>query len=401
MDELTKAVVTYNRLRTTLKKPSRSKRFKALEAALVETCQESFYYLPAETKLLSQELCAEFLLSCLPYTSTIICNFVDRGIPFDGYLKKIIRTRAKTFCSQKKQQEHETDILLSCSGSETDGIICPTINPCENRQEDPCLEGCSVCYPDIEEQIRRNFYARYRELSGRTASTSDRHIVGETIPHFGSQQRTASDSMKHLFGKLSSIPNREQKKRTNASDRRSTIDEQAKAMLQKENPAALKLQANLQNPTFRKRFLILLLANPEQLSAPLINQLAIIMDIDELDLANLVSQAFEFSQRNQRRRHELQHIINRHWRRHIWLEQQLNELKSISNYDQEEVARVEMELTWTRKMLDKRRQEYERSFVGISCSQLAALLDLPKGTICSSLFYARRMLAECIETARE
>jgi hypothetical protein len=39
--------------------------------------------------------------------------------------------------------------------------------------------------------------------------------------------------MKHLFGKLSSIPNREQKKRTNASDRRSTIDEQAKAMLQK------------------------------------------------------------------------------------------------------------------------------------------------------------------------
>ncbi len=398
MESLTQDVHLYNRMRRNLKNPSRSKQFINLEKSILYRCQLIIYQSPMETKLLDPEHCAEFLLVCMPYMLTIVRNFKDRGIPFEAYLRKIIRTRARTFYSKKRLQQHKDRTILYCCGKDIDGIVVPAMAPCQNRLENSTMEGVDIYYPNEEIVERWNLYSRYRALREGALNSRKSELTADAEPSYGG---TASTSHKNesdaptLFKRICSRP---QRVRPVQGDKRHACDDyqDSRRMLEMENPAAARLQQILRTPMQRRRLLTLLLATPELITPALINYLSSIMDIDELDLAQLVCKANDVTWQRQQKKTDMRRVIDNHWKRRIWLDQQLRTLKSSSDYDRDRGCRLERERNRTRTAIQERREEYSRSPEGLSSMQLSQLLDIPKGTVCSGMYYARRMLQECL-----
>ncbi len=420
MENLTKDVLLYNQLRCTVKNPLHCKRIIMLEKSILQRCHILMYRVPAETKLLDQEVCAEFLLASMPYVLTIIRNFKNQGVPFEAYLRKIIRTRARTFYSEKKVSRNKERTLLYCCGQEIDGIVIPTLNPCGNRQENTNMEGVDIFSPRQEDYEQWNLYSRYHALKhppkkqrGSSALTYPPvefpYMTAEATLQYGvatkrspRKRMTAEINAQLLFKKLYACPtDTHEKTQCKASKKENSLrgrlkEDYSESLLRMENPAAARLQQEMKNPTQRKRLLTLLLASPEQVTPAMINHLSSIMDIDELDLAGLVRTANSMIFQKQMKQKEMQRVINGHWKRRIWLDQQLYTLKSASSYDLAQCLKLEAERNRTRHVLRERREERARSPQGLSSMQLAQLLGVPKGTVCSGMFYARKMLQECL-----
>lgn len=425
MENLTKDVLLYNQLRCTVKNPTYCKRFIELEKSILQRCHVLMYRVPAETKLLDQEVCAEFLLTSMPYVPTIVRNFKDLGVPFEAYLRKIIRTRARTFYSEKRLSRNKERTILYCCGRESDGIVIPTLNPCGNRQENTNMEGVDIFYPRQEDYEQWNLYARYRSLRNPTKDQRGTSIparspkdfqdmTAEAAPSYGNpaiqnpQEKALEDvNAQYLFKKLYARPlSTEEKTQHKVDMKKNSRREQSEkylseSLLRLENPAAARLQREMKDPTQRKRLLTLLLSTPEQVTPAMINHLSSIMDIDELDLAGLVRTANSMIFQKQMKQKEMQRIINGHWKRRIWLDQQLFALKSTSSYDLAQCFKLEAERNRTRHVLRERREERARSPQGLSYMQLAQLLGIPKGTVCSGMFYARKMLQKCLSQEQE
>ncbi len=420
MEKLTEDVFLYNRLRNTLKRPAQCRRFIELEKSILQRCHVLIYRVPMETKLLDRELCAEFLLSSMPYTLTIVRNFRNQGISFEAYLRKIIRTRARTFYSEKRLLFHRERTLLYCCGRESNGIVIPTLNPCSNRIENTSMEGVDIFSPQGEERERWKLYSRYRAMRRplrprRTASVQAKaqpassDLAAEASAPYGpsadrgvekevSEETDARRLFKKLYARPLDIEETAPHPSAMSGDvrRGPSAKERSESLLREENPAAARLQQEMGDPEQRKRLLILLLSAPEQATPALINHLSSIMDIDELDLARLVKIANEAIFQKQTRQDEMQRIVNVHWKRRIWLDQQLYALKSTSHYDLAQCHKLEKERKRARQLLHERREERARSPQGLSYMQLGQLLGMPKGTVCSGIFYARKMLQECL-----
>lgn len=398
MESLTQDVHLYNRMRRNLKNPSRSKQFINLEKSILYRCQLIIYQSPMETKLLDPEHCAEFLLVCMPYMLTIVRNFKDRGVPFEAYLRKIIRIRARTFYSKKRLQQYKERTLLYCCGKDIDGIVVPAMAPCQNRLENSTMEGVDIYYPNEDVAERWNLYSRYRTLRVGTSDSHSSELTADAEPSYGETASARSENESDASTLFNRICSRPQRAHRIKEGKRLVSDgyPDAFSMLEKENPSAARLQQTLRSPMHRRRLLTLLLSTPGQITPSLINYLSSIMDIDEYDLAQLVRKANDATLPKQQRKAEMRRIINGHWKRRIWLDQQLYTLKSTSGYDRERGRRLEKEHSRARTVLQERREEYSRSPEGLSCMELSQLLDIPKGTVCSRMYYARRMLQECL-----
>lgn len=416
MDKLTQDVLLYNRLRCTLKVPKRSKKYLDLEKSIMERCSLMIYRVPTETRLLEQENCAEFLLRCMPNVKSMVANFKDFGIPFEAYMNKIIRARARTFYAEKKQERYKEQLILYCCAAE--GVVVPSVYPDIHRVPDTTDEGLDITSPNQEDYERWNLYERYRSLrrfptskknnvahrigTKKTIDTDTDMITAETVPLYGIMT-TAQQSMgrnpdaSKLFRELSSRPSRKELCSPGHLQKQDEASLQSHLLLKQENPAVAKLQQALQSPIQRRRLLTLMLSHPEEVTPALIDHMSSIMDIDDFELAQLVRIANEATFSKQARKSKLQSTINKHWTRTIYQEQQLRTLRTQAYHNANRIQKLEREKAWTQGVLMERRREILRSSRGLSSTQLANLLGIPKGTVCSGMFYARKLLTECME----
>ncbi|MGE4453612.1 MAG: hypothetical protein AB7D92_03685 [Sphaerochaeta sp.] len=159
-----------------------------------------------------------------------------------------------------------------------------------------------------------------------------------------------------------------------------------------ENPKLKVLQKLIASPVNRKRFLIVLTLSPNLANQYLLEELAMLLEVEVPLLSQYLNTAGMMFKEKERLKEEFQMTSNRHFRRLLEIENQLQ-----NTAKREEYERLEALRTWTVKVYKAKVEQIRTMEFRLSHRQLGVLLNIPKGTIDSSVHYMKRVLREYVD----
>ncbi len=344
MDRITDMVISFNASGT-------QEETSSVRQELLDYCAQVFYQYPKEVHLMDEEFCAQFLIENQPYFMGIIRNFKERGLSFETYLKKIVRIRTRMFMSNIRKAHRMERMVISSTSM--DGLVFSGMNMASERDGSVTLEAIAPEEDPLE-------------------------VMAENAPDYAPTKLPAHV----LFDSI--VHNHAKPVRT--------------SQLSQRGPQATNTIGNMfKDLTFRKRFLLLVLSFPDQLNDSMVSKIAEALEVPTEDLAELVHEISQYGERRTRRRELLRQIVNKHWKRYVWLDHQIQAVAQEGSEDTYVLRKLRRERDWARTSLRARRREIRHCPPGISNEELSQVLGIPKGTICSSTFYARKALASCMQ----
>lgn len=153
-----------------------------------------------------------------------------------------------------------------------------------------------------------------------------------------------------------------------------------------------KLKKALDNPVNRKRFIILLTLSPELTQTYLLEDLALVLDTDVLLLNSYLNTASQALKEKQKCKQEFEIISNRHFRRLLEIESEL-----MMEHDLAKQKKLQALRMWTLNVYKAKIEQIRSIESHLSHSQVGVLLNIPKGTIDSSIHYMRNLIKECMD----
>lgn len=153
-----------------------------------------------------------------------------------------------------------------------------------------------------------------------------------------------------------------------------------------------KLQAVLQLPVNRKRFLIMLTLSPHLAGEYLLEDLASLLEVEAPLLSQYLNTANSVLAHKQACKEEFETISHRHFRRLLEIESEL-----LREDDEGKRRKLEELLSWTRRVYKIKIHQIRTMELNLSHSELGALLGIPKGTIDSSVHYMKRLLSKYMD----
>lgn len=154
----------------------------------------------------------------------------------------------------------------------------------------------------------------------------------------------------------------------------------------------MPLNQALKNPVNRKRFIILITLSPNLASEYLLEDLAAILEVDAVLLSRYLNTAGQMLAQKQQCKQDFETISNRHFRRLLEIEADIQR-----EVDPEKLQKLEALRVWTQRIYKAKLQQIRRIEFHLSHRQLGLLLNIPKGTIDSSVHYMRRLLKQCMD----
>ncbi|MGH0054202.1 MAG: hypothetical protein ACQ5SW_12500 [Sphaerochaetaceae bacterium] len=164
-------------------------------------------------------------------------------------------------------------------------------------------------------------------------------------------------------------------------------------------PGSPKLQAlkeEISNPVNRRRFLIVLTLSPNLANQYLLEELADLLDVDPILLNRYLNTAGLVLEEKEKCKQEFLAISNRHFRRLLEIEEAM-QLET----DEEKYQKLEALRIWTVKVYKAKVNQIRNMEFRLSHSQLGALLNIPKGTIDSSVHYMKRLLKRYMDETQD
>lgn len=153
-----------------------------------------------------------------------------------------------------------------------------------------------------------------------------------------------------------------------------------------------KLKAALQKGVNRKRFLIVLSVSPDLAGFYLLEDLASLLDVEVELLSKFLNTACLMLKKKQKCKADFEVLSNRHFRRLLEIESELER-------EENEEKRVKLESLrqWTQRVYKAKVEQIRNLEFNLSHSQIGALLNVPKGTVDSSVHYMKRLISQCLD----
>lgn len=182
---------------------------------------------------------------------------------------------------------------------------------------------------------------------------------------------------------------------------RNTVDSvDASLNWSEESEASKKVKQKLKkSKTFRKRFLQLILLCSDHLTARHIAFLADYMEMDELKLAQLVTEAFAMTTKKREKDLHVQSVRNKHYLEYQFLKRELSILETF-NADPIRIQRLQKRYERSRILFEQRCQEAQKRPNSVTHAALGKQLETPKGTIDSGINALKRLLKEIMDDSK-
>ena len=164
--------------------------------------------------------------------------------------------------------------------------------------------------------------------------------------------------------------------------------------------ASQKIKKRLKkSKTLRKRFLQLVLLSCDHLSAKHIAFLADFLEMDELELATLVTNTYVMSEEKRERTLHAQAVRNMHYLEHQFLKREINILKAY-NADPIRIERLQKRYKRERLLFEQRCEDVHKRPNSITHAALATQMEVPKGTIDSGMNALKHLLKEILDDSQ-
>jgi hypothetical protein len=157
-------------------------------------------------------------------------------------------------------------------------------------------------------------------------------------------------------------------------------------------PHLQRLKQELSTPVNRKRFLIVLSLAPQLANEYLLEDLAALLEVDAHLLNQYLNTANLLLEEKERCRKEFIATSNRHFRRLLEIEGDLQ-----TEIDTAAIERLETLRDWTIRVYKAKVNQIRNMEFRLSHYQLGKLLHIPKGTIDSSVHYMKRVLRQYMD----
>lgn len=153
-----------------------------------------------------------------------------------------------------------------------------------------------------------------------------------------------------------------------------------------------KLKTALQRGANRKRFLIVLSVSPDLAGTYLLEDLASLLDVEEELLSRYLNTACLMLEKKQQCKTDFEALSNRHFRRLLEIESELER-----EADEAKRAKLESLRQWTQRVYKAKVEQIRGLEFNLSHSQIGSLLNVPKGTVDSSVHYMKRLISQCLD----
>ncbi len=148
-----------------------------------------------------------------------------------------------------------------------------------------------------------------------------------------------------------------------------------------------ELAALFGTETNRRRLLIVLTLCPDMAGEHLLDELALLLKADRQLLSTYLATAETVLEEKRRCRQEFETVSNRHFRRLLEIESQIE-----AEVDEHERERLEELRAWTARLYKAKVTKIREQEVALTHNEASRILGIPKGTVDSSVHYIRRLL---------
>ncbi|MGI6467315.1 MAG: hypothetical protein ACOXZZ_06985 [Sphaerochaetaceae bacterium] len=177
----------------------------------------------------------------------------------------------------------------------------------------------------------------------------------------------------------------------------SDYDEVDRPIWDESNPITYKIKNEVKrSKTFRERLIQLVIKCSDDLSIQQLSFIANFLEIDELELAKMITKAHQLSEFKRIRTKNLLDVRNRHYTRTRFLKQEIGIMEAI-NADAILIERLKVSLQRSEENYEKACEAITKRPNSITHSTLSKVMELPKGTIDSGMFNLKKELAKLID----
>lgn len=358
-----------------------------LEDKLTSDLMQFFYQYPVLHRLIDSEDAGEFLDYCLPGLSGILDSYKHDWIPFTRYLKVIIKRRRNAWLRTRRRKQQEERCVLAYG--DIPGITgIPAYRKYHDSEDEPeliddkALDICDIITMQKEGNILEQLNAtsptkplrkkRRTRLSAFTVDARYRRTERSVAPE-------------KLFEEISRYPVAFHV----TAGRKACLED-----LRRINPPAYRLCGYLTCPLHRRRILMLMMTSPERFDAHDIEFMAALFDTDVSLLEELLWHARELQLKQQTNRPALKNNKNSHWTRMIMLQEE--ELLYTAS-EQDERMKAVISLEQQKKVaFHHRLHDLEHMQPRLSHNNIACMLKIPHGTVCSGIHYGKALIQHCL-----
>lgn len=153
-----------------------------------------------------------------------------------------------------------------------------------------------------------------------------------------------------------------------------------------------KLKAALLKGANRKRFLIVLSISPDLAGHYLLEDLAMLLDVEVELLSKFLNTASLMLEKKQKCKESFEVLSNRHFRRLLEIESELEREEN-----EEKRVRLESLRQWNQRVYKAKIEQIRSLELNLSHSQIGKILNVPKGTVDSSIHYMKRLISQCLD----
>jgi DNA-binding transcriptional regulator YiaG len=153
-----------------------------------------------------------------------------------------------------------------------------------------------------------------------------------------------------------------------------------------------KLKAALMKGANRKRFLLVLSISPDLAGHYLLEDLAMLLDVEVELLSKFLNTSSLMLEKKQKCKESFEILSNRHFRRLLEIESELEREEN-----EEKRVRLESLRQWNQRVYKAKIEQIRSLELNLSHSQIGRLLNVPKGTVDSSIHYMKRLISQCLD----
>ncbi|MDD3903077.1 MAG: hypothetical protein PHO09_05315 [Sphaerochaeta sp.] len=275
--------------------------------------------------------------------------------------------------------------------------------------EEECCEFLFYCYDTIEHYLRSykegnlsyvgyltqvvRKRSRYYITLKRTQNAKEQVLLeSEQIDWESENAQASSVSETSTYTAFSSIHSVHPQEMPSLFNQLLQIPDHSEANTPINDAVQLSLQKKLRNPVNRKRFLIMLAISPQLTNYHLLEEISALLGV-EVPLLNRFLCTAEIQLEQKRAcKQKLEQTSHRHYRRLMEIQAELNKCA-----DKEQQAKLRDLQNWTERVYKAKIEQIRGLEYHLSHSQISRLLDIPKGTVASSVHYIKRLLKECMD----
>lgn len=353
---------------------------------LKENLMEFLYQYPVYHRLIDSEDAGEFLDFCLPGIQGMLDSYRYAWVPFDKYLKIIVKRRRDTWLRSRKKTIQEERCILTYEPIRGITGIPAYKKGHEEGEEPEILDDVPDVFDIVAMQKESDIILRL-DATSPTKLIRKKHRNRQSAFTLDARYRNPEKGIppEVLFSEISWYP---------ATFHITAARRACLADLHRLNPAAYRLCLYLTSPLHRRRILMLMMTSPDRLEPHDIEFMAALFDVDVALLEELLWHARKLQVKQQRNRESLEINRNTHWIRMVMLQEQEN-LYGMSETDEKMKASIvlehQKEAAYKRRLHDLKHMQSR-----LSHSNIAHMLKIPHGTVCSGIHYGKALIQRCL-----